>query len=148
MTTDHDRIEYERILPEAIEAMEANAYLFAQQEVLFEICRPYHKGWVESEAACFQRRTKADYARMFERFNGSTFDLQGFRDEAEGLECNAAALECNSAWRFSDYFNRDKARDGTGLGCLNAILREYTDAYIPNLFPNLLPSPPSKTDEA
>ena len=143
-TVDPDKAEYEKLLPKVAQAMEETGYLFSQQEVLHEICRPYDKGWVPSVEACFQRRTKADYLKMFERFNGGTFDLQGFRDEAEGMLCQEAALECRSSWRFTAYRDRDVRRGGTGLGCLNKILQDYTDAYNPDLFPNLLPAPPGK----
>lgn len=139
-----EKAEYEKLLPAVAIAMEQTGYLFSQEEVLYEILRPYSKGWVATWQECFERRTQADYLKMFERFNGGTFDLQGFRDEEEGLLCQEAAIEFGCAWRFADYRDRDIRRGGTGLGCLNSILSEYANAYIPDLFPNLLPAPPER----
>jgi hypothetical protein len=142
MTTDQDRIEFWLLLPEVAAAMNETAYLYSQQQLLLEICRPFLKGWVISEAACFERLTKADYLRMFTILNGGIFDLQGFLDEAEAILCEHAAFEYGSAWRFAEYRDKDIRRGGSGRGCLNMILNHYSDAYIPNLFPNLLPAPP------
>jgi hypothetical protein len=122
--------------------MEQTAYLYSQQELLLEISRPYRKGWVISEAACFERRTKADYLRMFAVYDGSpAIDLLGFRDIEEGLLCEKAAIEYGSGWRFIDYFNRDVGRGKSGMGNLNTVLAAYADSYIDGLFPNLLPRP-------
>ena len=120
----------------------AAAYHWDLCDLLRPVVRPFTGGWVRSEAACFQRRTKAEYIKMFQLNGGDVaFDLIGFRDVAEGLLCEAAALEAGSTWRFLDYYRRNKEWGGDGLGFLNIALDEYGMNFIPGLFPKTFPVP-------
>lgn len=143
-----DRAEYFRLLPEAARAMAEMSYWGGQTERLYEVCRPYEKGWVSSREACFHRRTKSEFLRMFQINQGKpAIDLLGFRDEAEGMVCNEAAIEAGSDWRFQDFYNKYQYRWGGGLGNLNEALAEYAEAFIPGLFTNEFPVPPPTEQE-
>lgn len=127
----------------------AAAYHWDQCDLLRPLVRPHTFGWVESEAACFQRRTKAEFLKMFQLNGGDVaFDLLGFRDVAEGLLCQEAALEAGSTWRFLDYYRRNKKWGGNGLGFLNIALDEYAINFIPGLFPETFPEPPPRNRSA
>lgn len=142
MTDDTEKSEYERLLPEAAEALEINGYRYSQQELLHEVARPFNGGWVSTLGACFQRRTKGDFIKMFTVYKGQpAFDLLGFRDLKEGMLCEQAAIETGSAWRFMDFYKRDKSYGKSGLGTLNIALQDYADGYIAGLFPEEFPPP-------
>ena len=137
-------------------------YAWDQGDLLREVARPFYAGWVASEAACLQRRTQAEFVKMFQQYAGDrarglmlvwsqpfyvddhACGLMGFRDVAEGLVCEAAALEVGSNWRFIDYYRLHKHQTGDGLGCLNSALKAYAKGYVPNLLPGKFPAPPHK----
>lgn len=118
------------------------AYQWGMIDLLHEVARPYHGGWVDSVEACFNRRTKADYVKMFQLNGGKPApDLLGFRDTEEALQCEAAAIEAGSSWRYLDYYRLDKQWGSDGLGSLNTVLAEYARCYRPELCPGQFPAP-------
>jgi hypothetical protein len=134
-------------------------YAWDQVDFLREVVRPFYAGWVESEAACLQRRTQAEFVKMFQLYAGDrarglmlvwsqpyfiddhACGLMGFRDFAESLLCEQAAMEVGSNWRFIDYYRLHKQRTGDGLGCLNSALEAYAIGYVPDLLPDSFPAP-------
>ena len=120
----------------------AAAYAWDQGDLLHEVARPFHGGWVASVEACFHRRTKEEYIKMFQLNEGDVdFGLMGFRDVQEALLCEAAAIEVGSKWRYLDYLRRQREYGSYDLGSLNEALSEYKRCYIPDLFPYTFPAP-------
>lgn len=148
--TDPADAELDRLIAEVEEDIEETgggiaAYAWNMTDLLRVVAIPYADGWVASETACFQRRTKAEFVKMFELNEGKIlFSLLGFRDVEEALLCEAAAIEAGSSWRFIDFFRQDKVH-GTGLGSLNDALDEYRRYYRAGLCPtDQFPAPPPK----
>lgn len=141
---ERDRERRARIGARHDEVLRVLNYMLEQSTLLTDVARPYDGGWVTTEAACLQRRTKADYLKMFRLYSGDLpCDFLGFRDKAEAFLCEEAALEAGSAWLFIEYFRQDKEQGGTGLGSLNDVLAEYTRCFVPGLLPCQFPEPPS-----
>lgn len=146
---DPAKAEYENLLPQVVKAMDEMGYWYTQTNRFYEVCRPFHRGWVLSEEACLYRRTKDDFTRMFMQFQGKTaFDLLGFRDEEEAMLCEQAAIEFGSSWRFNHYYDRERSKGRSGYGNLNEVLQEYADNYDPELFAGEFPAPPPNVQES
>lgn len=140
ITSERDRERYSRVAPRIDKFNRTMNYLNDLTFLLFDVAHPYYGGWVETEAACLQRRTKAEFLKMFLLYDCDlACDFLGFRDIAEGILCDEAAREAGSSWRFFSFYREHKEAGGDGLGTLNAAIEEYSRCYTPELFPGSFP---------
>ena len=118
-------VEHDRLVAGAVEGSKVGTYFYVMTDLLHELTRPYKFGWIASEKECLERRTKAQFIKMFE-LNHGHYDPSclGFRDIEEGLLCDQAAIETGSAWRFLDFYREHKDDGYNGLWCLNLFLNE------------------------